>query len=74
MSINNNDSSMYGQDDSKHPYVEFAESIIIDSRPESSAPLDILVIGAGGFTFGHGDLKNQYISYQLNYDMALHII
>ncbi len=67
--INNNDSSMYSQDGRKHPYAEFAERITIKSIPEDAPPKKILIIGAGGFTFGHNDLKNDYIYIDIDKDL-----
>ena len=69
MYINNNDSSMYSQDGRKHDYVEFLERITLESRPEESPPLDILIIGAGGFTYGHNDLKNNFIYIDIDKDL-----
>lgn len=67
--INHNDSSMYSDDKEKHDYVEFSERITIDAIPESAPAKNILVIGAGGFTFGHGDLKNNYIYVDIDKDL-----
>lgn len=67
--INNNDSSMYGKDGQKHPYVEFAEQITIEALPDNVAPKDVLIIGAGGFTFGHGDLKNNFVYLDIDKDL-----
>ncbi len=67
--INNNDSSMYGKEGQKHPYIEFAEKITIEDLPKNAASKDILIIGAGGFTFGHGDLKNNFIYIDIDKDL-----
>ncbi|PCK00481.1 MAG: hypothetical protein COA45_01495 [Zetaproteobacteria bacterium] len=67
--INNNDSSMYSQDGRKHSYAEFGERIAIKSIPADAPPKDILIIGAGGFTFGHNDLKNNYIYLDIDKDL-----
>lgn len=67
--INNNDSSMFGKEGQKHPYIEFAEQITIESLPEDAPPKDVLIIGAGGFTFGHGDLKNNFIYLDIDKDL-----
>lgn len=58
--MNNTDSSMYTEDGRKHPYAEFAEKIAIDPIMAQGDPKDILVIGAGAFTFGIKDKKNRY--------------
>ena len=58
--LNNSDSSMYDDEGNKHAYVEFAESVAIDPIRDAATPKDILVIGAGAFTFGLGDKNNQY--------------
>lgn len=67
--INNNDSSMYSQDGQKHDYIEFAERITIESWPEDAPPADVLIIGAGGFTFGHNDLKNNFVYIDIDKDL-----
>ena len=67
--VNNNDSSMYGKNGEKHKYIEFAEKITIHNIPKESNAKDILVIGAGGFTFGHNDLKNNYIYLDIDKDL-----
>ncbi len=67
--INNNDSSKYSQNGRKHEYIEFAERITIGSIPTDAPPKNILVIGAGGFTFGHNDEKNNYIYIDIDKDL-----
>lgn len=70
MFINNNDSSMYDKrTGEKHDYAEFVERITIDSIPENANAKDILIVGAGGFTFGHNDLKNNYIYIDIDKDL-----
>ncbi|MCC7305292.1 MAG: fused MFS/spermidine synthase [Alphaproteobacteria bacterium] len=60
MSLNHTDSSMYNDKGGKHPYVEFAEDVAIDPIRNGDRPRDILVIGAGAFTFGFEDHYNNY--------------
>ncbi len=68
--INNNDSSKYNvQTTGKHEYVEFAEKITIEALPEDAEPKDVLIIGAGGFTFGHNDPKNNYVYIDIDKDL-----
>ena len=67
--INNNDSSMYSKEGRKHEYIEFGERITIDSIPESSPAKDILIIGAGGFTFGHNEMKHNYVYIDIDKDL-----
>ncbi|MGN7438683.1 MAG: fused MFS/spermidine synthase [Alcanivorax sp.] len=69
MFINNNNSSMYGKDGRKHDYVEFAEKITYEALPEDAPPLDILIVGAGGFTFGHNDLKHNFVYVDIDKDL-----
>lgn len=70
MYINNNDSSKYNPETGEsHAYVMFLEKIAIDSIPEDHPPKDILVIGAGGFTFGHKDEKNNYVYLDIDKDL-----
>lgn len=67
--INNNDSSMYSKEGRKHEYIEFGERITIDSIPDNSPAKDILIIGAGGFTFGHNELKHNYVYIDIDKDL-----
>ncbi len=67
--VNNNDSSMYSEDGAKHEYVEFVEKITLDSIPENAAPKDVLIIGAGGFTYGHNDEKNNFVYIDIDKDL-----
>ncbi len=60
MIINGNFSSRYNDQGRKHAYIEFAERVSILPIIDSPEPKDILVIGAGGFTFGHEDMNNNY--------------
>ncbi|MCK5374449.1 MAG: fused MFS/spermidine synthase [Alphaproteobacteria bacterium] len=60
MRINLNRSSSYNDDGQKFSYINLAEKIAIEPILESTPPRDILVIGAGGFTFGHNDTNNNY--------------
>ncbi len=68
--INNNDSSKYNVETTrKHDYIEFIEKITIESLPKSAQPKDVLIIGAGGFTFGHNDKKNNFIYIDIDKDL-----
>ncbi len=58
--INGNASSMYNDKGKKYNYIEFAERVAIEPILNSNPPKNILVIGAGGFTFGHNDTNNNY--------------
>lgn len=58
--LNNNNSSRLETDGGRHAYVEFAERVAIKPILESKTPKDILVIGAGAFTFGLEDYGNKY--------------
>lgn len=72
LSLNLNDSSMYNNERRKHIYIEFAEKIAIkptlDMRYKGD-PKEILVIGAGGFTFGHEDTFNHYTFVDIDKDL-----
>lgn len=58
---NGNSSSMLTLDGHKHPYIEFIERhYIAPIRTGSGPPKSILVVGAGGFTLGLEDDKNDY--------------
>ncbi len=67
--INGNDSSKYSKTGVKHDYIEFAERVTIDSIPKNAEPKNILIIGAGGFTFGHNDEKNNYVYIDIDKDL-----
>lgn len=63
LDINNSNASRAAENGEGHPYIEYFESLLFDGesalRPES-----ILVLGAGGFTFGRGrDMGNTRIEY-----------
>jgi len=60
LSLNNNDSSMYDDNGKKHDYIEFIERMTVNAVPEGSQKIDVLVLGAGAFTFGHNDEINAY--------------
>ncbi len=71
MIINGNQSSYYSDDGSKHAYIEFAEKIAIEPILHSSRQHDILIVGAGAFTFGHADRNesNQYTYVDIDKDL-----
>lgn len=61
MSLNHMASSKYrASDDRKHLYIEFLEDQLIEKIPADAPPKDVLVIGAGAFTFGLDDEINRY--------------
>lgn len=60
LKINNNHSSSYNDAGEKFSYIEFAERVAIAPISGASPPREILVIGSGGFTFGHDDQNNIY--------------
>lgn len=65
-SLNNNLSSQYSDDGKKHDYIAFFEDQTINTFQSDDEPRDILVIGAGGFTFGHEDTHNRYDFVDIN--------
>lgn len=68
--LNNNPSSSYNQDTHfKYSYINFAEHVALDPIRYTDEPRDILVIGAGAFTFGHEDRHNNYIFVDIDYDL-----
>jgi spermidine synthase len=69
MKINLNNSSAYKNDGTKHPYINIAEEIAIKPILEANPPKNILVIGAGGFTFGHNDTNNNYTYIDIDKDL-----
>lgn len=52
-------------------YVRFIERNFITPtlKDESIKPLDILILGAGGFTMGYGDTKNDYVYVDIDKDL-----
>lgn len=46
--------------------LDYMEKQFIDSLPPDHSPIDILIIGAGGFTFGLHDGKNRYTYIDIN--------
>lgn len=58
--INNSYSSMFNKEGRKYKYIELAEDLAIKPIMGSTPPKDILVIGAGAFTFGFDDQTNIY--------------
>ena len=69
MVLNGNRTSSYNDDGRKHAYVEFAERVAIMPIISSVPPRDILVIGAGAFTFGHEDKNNNYTYVDIDRDL-----
>lgn len=69
--VNENHSSHYKDDGSKYNYIEFAEKVGLESILLSTTQHNILVIGAGGFTFGHNDRNptNQYTYVDIDKDL-----
>ena len=58
--LNNSPSSMYSDTGQKYAYIELAEELALDDIRGANPPKDILVIGAGAFTFGFEDDTNNY--------------
>ena len=69
MRINRNNSSSYNDNGTKHSYINFAEKVAITPILDANPPKDVLVIGAGGFTFGHNDTNNNYIYVDIDKDL-----
>lgn len=60
LSVNNNTSSLLTKDGKASYYDLLMESRFINTLKMEAAPIRILVIGAGGFTFGLADDYNHY--------------
>jgi hypothetical protein len=59
--LNRSASSKYSPDPSKrYPYLQYLETVLVNHFPKEGKPLDVLVIGAGGFSFGMDDTFNRY--------------
>lgn len=52
--------------DNLFPPLDYIEKQFIYSRPDNAPPIDILMIGAGGFTLGLKDPKNHYTYLDIN--------
>lgn len=61
LSLNRNSDSLYSATTKeKHSYVQYIEDRLIYSRWNDAPPMNVLVIGAGGFTLGRDDDVNIY--------------
>lgn len=69
MILNGNNSSAYNDQGRKHSYIEFAERLAINPILNANPPKNILVIGAGAFTFGHNDTNNNYTYVDIDKDL-----
>lgn len=69
MRINFNPSSSYSDNKEKFYYINIAEKIAIEPILSSTPPRDILVLGAGGCTFGHDDTNNKYTYVDIDKDL-----
>ncbi len=58
--LNNDPSSKYSESGLRYPYVELLEAFAIRPVLQADPPKEILVVGAGAFTFGHHDRHNRY--------------
>ncbi len=59
--LNRSGSSKYSPNPSERfPYMQYLESTFLKHLPKTGTPKNILVIGAGGFTFGVEDTFNHY--------------
>ncbi len=58
--INNNPSSKYNDNGDIYPNIAFAQKVAFENISDVNTPKDVLVIGAGAFTFGVEDEKNNY--------------
>lgn len=68
--MNGNYSSKLNDQGNKFPYIEFAEDIAIyPTFLDEIPPKDFLIIGAGGFTIGNDDEKNNYTFVDIDKDL-----
>ena len=67
--LNRNASSMYTDEGNKFDYIEFAERLLIEPIKDSPTPRDILIIGSGGFTFGHNYTRNNFTYIDIDEDL-----
>ncbi|PCJ02675.1 MAG: hypothetical protein COB14_01570 [Alphaproteobacteria bacterium] len=69
LKINGNYSSQYNDAGEKFNYIEFVERVAIAPIAGAIPPREVLVIGSGGFTFGHNDSNNLYTYVDINKDL-----
>lgn len=69
LKINGNHSSQYNDAGEKFEYIEFVERVAVAPIAGALPPKNILVIGSGGFTFGHDDSNNLYTYVDINKDL-----
>lgn len=67
--LNRNASSMYTSDGDKYDYIEFAERVLIEPIKDANPKRDILIVGAGGFTFGHNYTNNNFTYVDIDEDL-----
>lgn len=71
LSVNRSSSSQISKDP-KHRFPYFAyvqDNLIVPIAKNSNEPLDILIVGAGGFTIGMGDEVNKYTFVDIDPDL-----
>lgn len=69
MIINGNLSSMYNDNEEKFSYINFAEKVALEPLSLDEPPRDILVLGAGGFTFGHNNTHHNFTYVDIDKDL-----
>ena len=69
LSMNRNLSSILTLDGRKNEYIEFMEAVALPENNLKTDSKNILVIGAGGFTFGYEDEFNNYEYVDIDPDL-----
>lgn len=69
MKINNNHSSKINDLGDKHDYIDFAERVTLAPIAYSLPVRDILVIGAGAFTYGSDDTTHNFVYVDIDEDL-----
>lgn len=70
ISLNGNSDSSYNPvTKEKHDYIDYIEKEFVYSRWTDAPPMDVLVIGAGGFTLGLDDDVNTYHYVDIDPDL-----
>lgn len=67
--INDSFSSMYNDRGGKYHYADFVERVTIKTLRPNAPVKDVLVLGAGAFTIGIDDRKNQYDYVDIDKDL-----
>ncbi len=69
LKLNGNASTTYNDLGQVPIFISLAEELTLSPEEDKQAPKDILVVGAGGFTYGHKDPYNNYTYIDIDPDL-----